>query len=545
MLNIDAIIKKTIIFVGILGGLLSLSNLYGQSSIKENPYYHMLATKSMGLTNGKIDFVERKKVKGQKKPIETRYTLIFSKDVSYKSKHQKTNIHLLNERDSILYLVNDDFSYIIDYKKKEVITESKNSIISMLRKNHPFAYFYSNLAGGGLLLMGTYKDMTSTDFSTKVSFAEQKIFTDIFTISQRDKEKQTNSKIFCVDEYEFRNKDTLLINHTSNLENPSLYEKGTTVGIETIILHAILNNQEYQNPHYYNYTHYCADNFHFYDNRNSSITNSEHDNINNYSLSGSTSEDRLYDIYSSSDFIGLENEMISLYLQVKEEQLKQQTKEKDSDVPTTNNEIVINDAILTEIENVTIVLETLNRDSTIKNAAIEEDVSVLKPAIKSTNTTSHFTENNSMENIIVSIIPPVEMQDEVIVVETPVENIIIEDVIVNIVLPETSEGVTILLSSNEESLPTEIDLLFAETEEKTLENETTYFIVLGCFMGLNNAEVFLAEGKEHHTNLLHLGMTPSGLYMVGIGPYKTEDEVKMLLENGTKGWILKQQLYLY
>ena len=215
--------KKIIILFGFCLGVLSSHGLHGQSSVRENPYYYMLVTKSMGLEKGKIDFVERKKIKGLKKPKTTHYTLIFSKDVSCKSDSQTINIHLLNESDSILYIVNDRGSHIIDYKKKEVITEEQNEVIYLLRKNHPFAYFYGNLAGSGLLLMGTFKNVVSTDFSTKVSFMEQKIFTDIFTIPQQSAEKRLYHKILGTEDYEFRNKDTLLINHTTKIANPNSY----------------------------------------------------------------------------------------------------------------------------------------------------------------------------------------------------------------------------------------------------------------------------------------------------------------------------------
>jgi len=534
MLNCKITARKTTIFIGLIWSILSSFYLHGQSSVRENPYYYMMVTKSMSLEKGKIDFIESKKIKGQKKPVSTHYTLIFHKDVSYKSENKKINIHLFNEQDSILYIVNDEASYIIDYKKKTVTTEEQDEVIYLLRRNYPFAYFYSNLTGSGLLLMGTFKSIALSDFSTIVSFREQKIFTDIFTIQQQKNEKQANSKLSCMEYYEFRNKDTLLISHTTKIVNPNSYETGTTVEIETKILHAILDDQDYKKSDYYDYTLYCTNDFQFYDKRSLSV------DAEKKTISQSTSNEKQQNMYDSPDFLKLETEMMSLYIVVQEEKFKllaeQQEKEEinknNSEItPIEKHLIIQSDNTLQETASVPLEIEEILVEQTaikdtntpvevIVEAIPTKKVANLETTKKNVDITSPFIEN-IMEDVMVSIIPLEEIQPAIVMDENLTKNIIIEDVIVTLVLPETS------------------------SEEIIIQNETAYFIVLEYFKGQDNANVFFIERKEHHPNLLHLGMTPSGLYMVGIGPYKTEEEVKTLLGTGTKGWILKQQLYLH
>ena len=729
MLNSKAITKKTILLVIFLAGFMSSSYLYGQSSIKDSPYFHTLVSKSMDMTTGKIDFVETKKIKGQKKSIATPYTLFFTKDVSYKSENKTVKFHLFNERDSILYIVNEKASYIIDYKKKEVITNERDELIYLLRKNHPLAYYYSHLAGGGLLLMGAFRSADSNDFSTKVSFTEQKIFSDIYTIKQSTDgyEEQKNNRLICRDDYEFRNKDTLLFNYTTKIAYPGSYEKGTTIEIETTLLFAILDNQEYRKDYYYDYTQYCSNSFQFYDKRNSLVKDREYDNINGSHLTGAKSlsdyisGDKQHNIYDSPDFLELETEMLSLFMRVRDEQHKLvakhqenretesnslQTKTQHEDVVThqteesvqeiaveathavlaentaaeqkdttptllePKNENLNTDTIVSEInteifeleanmeehivkiivvdtiheqqkvvitkktaffgisgnkedsvvielplndtdvpaseeiivetktndreskDSIAILVENavktmapvkLNEEIDVKNAYIE-DVSVSlviqqepnqqeifqeATAIESENITE-IKDISLVEDVVVSIIPPTGTQPKAAEKENLPENIIMEDVIVNIIIPETPEeepSESIPISTGTDSLSEYDTLLTEETnvleatietiqtaeaeqtketeEETSIQDDIAYFIVLKYFNEQENADAFFVEGKKSYQNLLHLGMTPAGSYMVGTGPYKTEEEVKTILGNGTKGWILKQQLYMH
>lgn len=277
----------------------------------------------MEMKNGKIDFIENKKAKGTKNPITAYYTLIFSKDISYKTVNKKINIHFFNEQDSILYIVDDDASYLIDYKKREVIINERDVVIFMIRKNYLFANFYANQAGGNLLLMGRIRDSLKTDFSTTISASEQKIFTEMYNL--QSKTSSLEEKLFCYDKYEFRNKDTLLIQYTSKISNPYNYEKGTIIEFETKLLYAILDDQEYEKPYYYDYAEFCNDDFHFYDKRKSLVVddyiyhNENLEKDDKSVLQALIAENNENDIYSSN-FLELENGMMSLYMQVKKGQ---------------------------------------------------------------------------------------------------------------------------------------------------------------------------------------------------------------------------------
>ncbi len=96
-----------------------------------------------------------------------------------------------------------------------------------------------------------------------------------------------------------------------------------------------------------------------------------------------------------------------------------------------------------------------------------------------------------------------------------------------------------------------VELIFSEpSSEKdsiieVLENEPIYYIVLNYFKDIENARAFFNDKNKSYNNLMHLGKDlSSGTFMVGIGPYQTEDEVQNRVENlrinGVRGWILIQ-----
>ena len=66
-----------------------------------------------------------------------------------------------------------------------------------------------------------------------------------------------------------------------------------------------------------------------------------------------------------------------------------------------------------------------------------------------------------------------------------------------------------------------------------------YYIVLGCFSQSTNATRFLETIKKKHANAMDLGVSnKTGLYMIGIGPYKTREEANIVIKKGVEGWIL-------
>ena len=634
--------KKKLTFILFL---LSFSLAYSQSSIGDNPYFYMLATKSQEMKNGKVDFIEYKKIKGIKKPIITYYSLIFAKDISYKTVNKKINIHFFNEQDSILYLVDDDASYLIDYKKKEVLINEKDEMIFLMRKNYPFANFYSNQAGGDLLLIGRIRDSIKTDFSTVVSFVQQKIFTELYNL--RSKTSISDERLFCYDRYEFRNTDTLMIQYVSRISNPYNYEKGTIVEIETKLLYAVLDDIEYEKPHYYNYEEFCNDDFHFYDKRKSLVVddyiyhNENLERDDKAALQSLIAESKEGDIYSSN-FLELENGMMSLYMRVKEgqQQIAAQKKEWQEiadnrilnlnlytlptkyiesisycdmemiNIPFTVPLItveIIEDKYLVEIQEENMIVDEANFPSENVNDIVTDTIALLTEIKFEDFLLEEFVEEALVDPIEEIFVEETFIEDEIadlILLDTEIENIVFEEIpteeikkeeIIDTVILESLASIDIIevnfdtlkkedeihietialttfsdevtedtldIAENMEIASTlleipivveevKVELIFSEpSSEKdsiieVLENEPIYYIVLNYFKDIENARAFFNDKNKSYNNLMHLGKDlSSGTFMVGIGPYQTEDEVQNRVENlrinGVRGWILIQ-----
>ena len=551
--------------------LLSFSVAYSQSSIGDNPYFYMMATKSMKMKNGKIDFVEYKRVKGTKEPIVTYYTLVFSKDISYKTENKKINIHFFNERDSILYIAGDKDSYVIDYKKKEVVFDERDEVIFMIRKNYPFANFYSNQAGSNLLLMGRIRDSVKTDFSTTISTLEQNIFTEMYNLHPNTSQGSSlGNKLFCYDKYEFRNIDTLLIQYVSKISNPQNYKKGTVVEIETTLLHAILEDQEYEKPYYYDYTGFYKDDFYFYDKRKHLVANDDQLNkspqTNETSLQSMVPEKKKENI-RASDFLELENEMMSLYMQVKEEQLEMVAQKKIREnhalstnfeaLPAKNSQTIPLEATGTaKIESLSEVQRKnlTNRETDLFNQNAKNRIADNQKSPVKNKFENFLLEKSAEEAFLTTNIA--ELKTEYILIEEitlenykPTNNQIADFVFVDtttevaVEFPVLEEQAGLI-----EDIKVEIILLdpFGRNNQASTASASEpmyYYIVLKYIKDVENAETFFEKNKEIYDNLLYLGKElSSDTFMVRMGPYQTESEARDILENmkehGLNGWLL-------
>jgi nucleoid DNA-binding protein/cell division septation protein DedD len=77
-------------------------------------------------------------------------------------------------------------------------------------------------------------------------------------------------------------------------------------------------------------------------------------------------------------------------------------------------------------------------------------------------------------------------------------------------------------------------------EKQNIIPAGNYYIVLGSFQSIENAQTFLKNLQEEYSNAVDLGKgQTSGLYLIAIGPY-TKIEAENQIRNGVKGWILKK-----
>ncbi|MDR0368155.1 MAG: SPOR domain-containing protein [Bacteroidales bacterium] len=484
---------------------LSAVSAYSQF-LSNNPYFHMLAMKSMTMKNGKVDFVEYKKEKGTKKPITNYYTLLFSKDIYYTSNNKKINIHFFRERDSVLYIVDDNASYRIDYKKKEVVIDERNEVILILRKHYPFAYFYSNQIGSELLLRGRLKDSVCTDFSTTMSFIERKNFTELYHLQKKNREKDgLDNYLLCYEDYEFRNKDTLLIRYVSKIRNPNRYGNGTITEIETKLLAASLEDTEYLKSYYYDYTNFCHNNFSFYDKRKS-LQESNPAKNNRYT------------------FLALEHEMMSLFLQMKNEQSKLFPLKKKWEENTALRILNMN---LICVPAKQIVPSYELRKEEMPFVFAEE-------AIAQENEEEEVSENK--QDAPVSAVETETATSDNVVAETfnkkETANIPIKDVYVKVFLKEDIYTNILTLKEIQTHLHDSGHII------------TVYYAVLGSFKDAENAAIFYARKKRTHNNIQKLNLEVSGYYLVGTGPYKTEEEAVDIVKENTDSWILRKEFYI-
>ena len=115
-------------------------------------------------------------------------------------------------------------------------------------------------------------------------------------------------------------------------------------------------------------------------------------------------------------------------------------------------------------------------------------------------------------------------------------------------LQQITKEIDKTLATQEKPKPTVTETKQAsQTTTKLPEGKTSdqiiqagyYYIVLGCFKEQANAVRFLSLQKKTHANVMDLGISKkTGLYMVGIGPYKTREEANTLIRKGIEGWII-------
>lgn len=446
--------EKIIFLLFLVSSLLA----HSQSSIGDNPYFYMLAKKSMTMKNGKIDFTESKKIKGIKNPTTMYYTLIFSKDVSYATENRKINVHFFSEQDSILYIIDDRNSCLIDYKEKAITIYERNELIFMIRRNYPFAYFYSNQAGGNLFLMGTIKSTVKTDFSTIITSSEQKLFAGAYNLRPKRNIQNTAStyRLFCLDKYEFRNSDTLLSQYVTKINDPSHYRKGTIVEIENQLLSATMDDKEYENSFYYNYENFYRDGFRLYDKRKY-LPTKNNQNISNTVLPSPILENKTGSILSS-DFVELENEMMALYLQVKEGQL-QMTAQQETwiDFAQNHRRGIKTDTAPTKSVESTPQQEMGNANAVNDIPVITSETAENTSSVESLENTS-ANKNTSPNTAAATNDPFFEQSIEDMFAMTPVaelktEWIVIEDIIVDYI-PSTDQPYKPALADLKTDVPT-------------------------------------------------------------------------------------------
>jgi len=115
-------------------------------------------------------------------------------------------------------------------------------------------------------------------------------------------------------------------------------------------------------------------------------------------------------------------------------------------------------------------------------------------------------------------------------------------------LQQITKEIDKTLATQEKPKPTVTETKQAsQTTTKLPEGKTSdqiiqagyYYIVLGCFKEQANAIRFLSLQKKTHANAMDLGISKkTGLFMVGIGPYKTREEANALIRKGIEGWII-------
>ncbi|MDR0368435.1 MAG: SPOR domain-containing protein [Bacteroidales bacterium] len=543
---------------------------FGQS-LSDNPQFRMLAVKSMKLKNGKIDFVEYKKEKGSRNPTTNYYTLIFSKDIYYTVQNKKINLHFFHERDSVLYIVDEHGSYFIDYKKKEVVIDERDEVILMLRKYYPFAYFYSNQISSELLLRGKLKDSVCTDFSTTMSFIEQKNFTEIYNIQKTFQEGDVlDNHLFCYEDYEFRNKDTLLIRYVSKIRNPNRYNNGTVTEIETRLLSVMLGDTEYLKPYYYDYTNFCHDDFYFYDKRKPLVEDNRTPN-NKYAL------------------LALEHEMMSLFLQIKDEQSKlppiQKELEKNTALRVLNMNLtylptkpIFPNCEIMEKEMPHALAEWITAEEFPETkvseneldtlvASVEPETAAFDNAVAKPFAEKEMTENivseRMPENVSAEEFPEVEVSEnkqDTLAASVEPETAAIDNAVAksftekemteNIVSEMTSASILIEDIHAEVFLMEDVNtdtLTLREIHRHLLDSKHTtivYYVVLGSFKDAKNAATFYSRKKKTHNNIQKLGLDVSGYHIIGIGPYKSEEEVRNAAKDNADSWILRQEFYI-
>jgi len=504
--------------------LLSISwNLaYPQVSTENNLSYGSLVDKSKHLFQGKIDYIETKKIKGLNKPIVTSYTLTFYKNLS--EENRKINIHLFNEQDFILYISNETGSYTINYKDKQVVIDNPDKLLSILMPTQAFFSFYGAEIGKNLLFLSGFKEIIK-EYSTSVYFTEQKLYADYPNI-QKKKENKTNNILYA-EEYEFRTKDTLLTKHISKIVNPNRYAKGTPIKTETKLLSVILDDSEdFYKSYHYDYKTYIEDDFQVVDRRNVFV---EKKSDNATKIKVSTDKDIELTISQlekkqkifQSQLEKLENELIPLLVQAKNSQNGSvlDGKAGDSDMPQLLSEIqqaflAINDStafrdasrLKTERQQI------INAVNQLK-LQIEEQLAVIERAKQQWGDNQNKKQEKQTANIQQQTAQKTNNLD-------PVEKN---------TLPKTEI---------KQQIQESVQLLERKSVEQIIE-PGNYYLVLGCFSEQANAVRLIEAKKKEYTNTMYLGIgTKSGLYMVGLGPYKTREEASALIKKGINGWIL-------
>ena len=525
--------KKLLFFILLLSCVCKLT--HAQVSSENNPFSGTLVDKSKQLLHGKIDYTEMKKIKGLNKPVITTYTLTFSKNLS--NENQEFNIHLFNEQDFILYLVNETGSYTINFKDRQVVIDHPDKLLSVFVPMQAFFSFYGAELGKNLLLSGDYKEMVK-EVSTNIYFTEEKIFTDYLNIQKKNKNNSNN--ILYKEEYEFRTKDSLLTKHISKIVNPNLYAKGTPTKTETILLSVALENDEdYDKSYHYDYRIYVEDDFQVIDRRiviaeqktdktKKVKTNTIESNVNEGNAIIIAQLDEKQKIFQLQ-LDKLENELIPLFLQA------ENPKDSISDINQLANiaEIEkiekslpwggtqqpflnVNDSTLDDVTRLRIERqEILNAFYHLK-VQIEEQLAIIKQE------KDLLTEKpiDSPEQIANEEVDEIAL-DEAIVIE---EIIIVEET-----LPKTT-------AKQQTQAP--VRLLEKKPADQVLKSGN-YYIVLGCFREHANAVRLINTKKKEYSNVMYLGVgVKSGLYMVGLGPYETREEANNLIKKGIAGWVL-------
>jgi len=71
-----------------------------------------------------------------------------------------------------------------------------------------------------------------------------------------------------------------------------------------------------------------------------------------------------------------------------------------------------------------------------------------------------------------------------------------------------------------------------------------YYLILGSFAKINEAEKFQSKLKKHYPNAVNIGNENIyGMYRVGIGPYTTKEEAMAQKSSYTDSWVLPKQLF--
>ena len=79
-----------------------------------------------------------------------------------------------------------------------------------------------------------------------------------------------------------------------------------------------------------------------------------------------------------------------------------------------------------------------------------------------------------------------------------------------------------------------------ETPKQDVVKTGSYYVVMGSFKEIANAEDFEAMKKLEYPNVVNLGLgIKSQLYMIAIGPY-SQAEAEQQVKNITNGWVLKK-----